>query len=144
MHYVGFKLIVIQKNNSPDILDPEFGSRTFILLLEALERHNIYNIQNFRALWDLYLASARARLLRSSKVLMKGGIHRNLTYISEPKVSLPSISTIEEIDLNIYTPACLAKPGDSFTGRYGWTYGELHIPTSLVKRRVKGGMYAGA
>ena len=54
------------------------------------------------------------------------------------------VKLAEEIDLNIYTPACLANTGDSFTGRYGWTYGELHIPTSLVKRRVKGGMYAGA
>ena len=39
-------------------------------LLFRSERHNIYNIQNFSALWDLYLASAWARWLRSPKVLL--------------------------------------------------------------------------
>ena len=34
------------------------------------------------------------------------------------------IKLSEEVDLNIYTPACLANIGDSFAGKNGWTYGE--------------------
>ena len=29
----------------------------------------------------------------------------------------------EPVDINIYTPACLARAGDSFVGEMAWVYG---------------------
>ena len=34
----------------------------------------------------------------------------------------------EKVDLNIYTPACMANTGDDFTGKTAWVYGKSEAP----------------
>ena len=49
------------------------------------------------------------------------------------------IELAEEVDLNVYTPACLAKTSDAttFDGKNAWIYGEIsqgNIPRDLYSR----------
>ena len=46
------------------------------------------------------------------------------------------IELAEEVDLSIYTPACLAKTSDNttFDGKNAWAYGEI-----MIIRRLTGG-----
>lgn len=39
----------------------------------------------------------------------------------------------EKIDLNTYTPVCVPKSGDDFTGKTGWTYGWGRVSTNGLK-----------
>ena len=34
------------------------------------------------------------------------------------------IKLTEEVDLNIYTPSCIAEASDNFEGQRAWVYGE--------------------
>ena len=37
------------------------------------------------------------------------------------------IKLAEAVDLNVYTPACLANTGDDFVGKQAWVYGESFL-----------------
>ena len=36
----------------------------------------------------------------------------------------------EEVDLTVYTPACVAKTGDSFERKKGWIYGDKYFESN--------------
>ena len=52
--------------------------------------------------------------------------HENFNYISYDN-DIAIIELAEEVDLAIYTPACLAKTSDTttFDGQNAWAYGEI-------------------
>ena len=54
--------------------------------------------------------------------------HENFNYISYDN-DIAIIELAEEVDLAIYTPACLAKTSDTttFDGKNAWAYGEKMI-----------------
>ena len=45
------------------------------------------------------------------------------TLPSQRHWDIAMIKLVEEVDLAVYTPVCLASPGDSFTGKKAWSYG---------------------
>ena len=40
------------------------------------------------------------------------------------KMSWYQVKLGSEVDLNIYSPACLPQPNQEFAGQRGWVYGE--------------------
>ena len=49
------------------------------------------------------------------------------------------IKLSEEVDLNTYTPSCVANTGDKFEGQKAWVYGnkiKIHIKVKIKYRRV--------
>ena len=49
------------------------------------------------------------------------------------------IKLSEEVDLNTYTPSCVANTGDTFEGQKAWVYGnkiKIHIKVKIKYRRV--------
>ena len=45
-------------------------------------------------------------------------------YMVDGSKDIAMIKLAEEVDLNVFTPVCLANIGDDFTGRNAWAYGE--------------------
>ena len=59
--------------------------------------------------------------------------HENFTF---PNNDITIIELAEEVDLTVYTPACMAKTSDTttFDGKNAWAYGEItmgKIPRDL-------------
>ena len=36
---------------------------------------------------------------------------------------------MEDVDISIYTPACLTRSSETYTGEYAWTYGKFQFQT---------------
>ena len=34
---------------------------------------------------------------------------------------------MEDVDISIYTPACLTRSSETYTGEYAWTYGKFQF-----------------
>ena len=43
---------------------------------------------------------------------------------SRPKYDIALIKVAQEVDLQVYTPVCLPSPGQDFTGKTAWVYGQ--------------------
>ena len=55
-------------------------------------------------------------------------------YIKHPKwdtttsnADIALLKLSEKVDLNTYTPACMANTGDDFTGKTAWVYGKSSV-----------------
>ena len=58
-------------------------------------------------------------------------IHENYDFLTDDN-DIAIIELAEEVDLIIYTPACLAKTSDTttFDGKNAWVYGEIKLLSS--------------
>ena len=42
------------------------------------------------------------------------------------------IELMEDVDISIYTPACLTRRSETYPGEYAWTYGQFKFQTLLI------------
>merc|ERR1711892_565591 len=70
-------------------------------------------------------------------------LHPDFNINGDKDADIAMIKLSEEVDLNIYTPACLPKIGDDFAGKNAWVYGwggldagATEYPDKLMKLEV--------
>ena len=51
-------------------------------------------------------------------------MHPDFNMDGDLNADIAMLKLAEEVDLNIFTPACLANMGDTFVGQKAWAYGE--------------------